>query len=45
MTKLIEGKYFLPNNKKLVTRAKERRKNSTPAGAKLWEYLHTFPYQ
>jgi very-short-patch-repair endonuclease len=43
MTKLTEGKYFLPYNKNLVTRAKEMRKNPTPAEAKLWEYLRKFP--
>ena len=35
---------YLPDNKKLVARAKELRKNMTVAERKLWKnYLKTFP--
>ncbi len=44
MTHLKEGRYFLPYNPLLVDRAKEMRKNPTPAERKLWQqYLRTFP--
>jgi len=37
---------YLPYNKKLVSRAKELRKNMTVAEQKLWKnYLKTFPYR
>ncbi|NEQ38910.1 MAG: endonuclease domain-containing protein [Okeania sp. SIO3I5] len=44
MSKLKQGRYFLPYNPELVERAKEMRKNPTPAERKLWqEYLRQFP--
>jgi very-short-patch-repair endonuclease len=43
MTNFIQGQYFLPYNPKLLARAKEMRKNPTPAEKKLWNYLRTFP--
>ena len=44
MSKLKQGRYFLPYNPELVERAKEMRKNPTPAERKLWqEYLREFP--
>lgn len=43
MTTFIQGKYFLPYNPKLIARAKEMRKNPTPAEKKLWSYLRNFP--
>jgi very-short-patch-repair endonuclease len=37
---------YLPYHKKLVSRAKELRKNMTVAEQKLWKhYLNTFPYR
>jgi very-short-patch-repair endonuclease len=37
---------YLPYNKKLVSRAKELRKNMTVAEQKIWKnYLKTFPYR
>ncbi|AFZ51002.1 endonuclease domain-containing protein [Dactylococcopsis salina] len=37
---------YLPYNRKLVSRAKELRKNMTVAEQKLWKnYLKTFPYR
>ena len=44
MSNLKQGRYFLPYNQKLVERAKEMRKNPTPAERKIWqEYLRRFP--
>ncbi|NET60857.1 MAG: endonuclease domain-containing protein [Symploca sp. SIO2E6] len=44
MSNLKQGRYFLPYNPLLVERAKEMRKNPTPAEYKLWqEYLRQFP--
>ncbi|MEG3435834.1 endonuclease domain-containing protein [Pannus brasiliensis CCIBt3594] len=38
--------FHLPYNPALIPRAKELRKNATPAEKKLWErYLKTFPYR
>ena len=38
--------YHLPYNSALVSRAKELRKNMTPAEKKLWHnYLKTFPFR
>ncbi|WP_254566422.1 endonuclease domain-containing protein [Oscillatoria sp. HE19RPO] len=46
MSQLKEGRYFLPYNPSLVERAKEMRKNPTPAERKLWqEYLRKFPFK
>jgi very-short-patch-repair endonuclease len=43
---LRENPQHLPYNPDLVPRAKELRKNMTPAERKLWnEYLRTFPYR
>lgn len=37
---------YLPYNKKLVSRAKELRKNMTVAEQKIWKnYLKSFPYR
>ena len=44
MSKQKQGRYFLPYNPELIERAKEMRKNPTPAERKLWqEYLREFP--
>ncbi|NES21218.1 MAG: endonuclease domain-containing protein [Symploca sp. SIO3E6] len=44
MSNLKQGRYFLPYNPLLVERAKQMRKNPTPAERKLWqEYLRQFP--
>ncbi len=43
MTNLKQGKYFLPYNPQLIDKAKEMRKNPTPAERKLWKFLKTFP--
>jgi very-short-patch-repair endonuclease len=46
MIKLSQSTFYLPYNPKLVERAKQLRKNSTPAEQKLWQkYLRTFPYR
>ena len=46
MTKLSDSDFHLPYNPALVTRAKELRKNITPAEKKLWyQYLKTFKYR
>jgi very-short-patch-repair endonuclease len=38
--------FHLPYNPKLITRAKELRKNMTPAERRLWyQYLRTFKYR
>jgi very-short-patch-repair endonuclease len=40
------GDFHLPYNPKLIDRAKELRKNMTPAEQKLWNgYLKTFKYR
>ena len=43
MSNLKQGQYFLPYNPKLIAKAKEMRKNMTPAEKKLWGFLRTFP--
>ena len=41
---MINTPFHLPYNPKLVARAKEMRRNPTPAEKKLWQqYLRTFP--
>lgn len=35
----VKGEYFLPYNPELVERAKEMRRNPTPAEFKLWYFL------
>ena len=46
MSKLKQGRYFLPYNAELLERAKEMRKNPTPAERKLWqECLREFPWK
>jgi very-short-patch-repair endonuclease len=41
-----EFPFYLPYNSKLVDRAKQMRRNPTPAEQKLWEeYLKTFPHR
>jgi very-short-patch-repair endonuclease len=41
-----ESPFHLPYNSKLVDRAKQMRRNPTPAEKKLWEeYLKTFPHR
>lgn len=43
---LISSRYHLPNNPALVARARELRKNMTPAEKKLWHlYLKTFKFR
>lgn len=43
---LIDTCFHLPYNPKLVERAKELRKNMTPAEKKLWQnYLRTFQFR
>jgi very-short-patch-repair endonuclease len=43
---LNTGDFHLPYNPKLIDRAKELRKNMTPAEQKLWNgYLKTFKYR
>jgi very-short-patch-repair endonuclease len=43
---LLESDFHLPYNQKLVERAKELRKNMTPAEKKLWnEYLKNFKFR
>jgi very-short-patch-repair endonuclease len=45
MTKLITSDFFLPYNPELKERARELRKNMTPAERKLWrECLRDFPF-
>ena len=42
-SKFIKTAYHLPYNPKLIEKAKELRKNMTPAEKKLWNnYLRTF---
>lgn len=43
MPNFKQGKYFLPYNSQLIEKAKEMRKNPTPAERKLWGFLRTFP--
>jgi very-short-patch-repair endonuclease len=43
MSNLKQGQYFLPYDPKLLAKAKEMRKNMTPAERKLWGFLRTFP--
>ncbi|NEU82808.1 endonuclease domain-containing protein [Nostoc sp. UIC 10630] len=46
INKLNSSNHHLPYNPKLVERAKELRKNMTPAEKKLWnEYLRNFQYR
>jgi very-short-patch-repair endonuclease len=46
MKNLNTGDFHLPYNPKLIDRAKELRKNMTPAEQKLWNgYLKTFKYR
>ena len=45
MSTLREKQFFLPYDRRLVTLAKEMRKNPTPAERKLWDYLRTFPFR
>jgi very-short-patch-repair endonuclease len=43
---LLQSDFHLPYNQKLVARAKELRKNMTPAEKKLWnEYLKNFKFR
>lgn len=43
---LSKSPFYLPYNPKLVDRAKQMRRNPTPAEKKLWEeYLKTFPHR
>ena len=43
---LNESPFHLPYNSKLVDRAKQMRRNPTPAEKKLWEeYLKTFSHR
>jgi very-short-patch-repair endonuclease len=43
---LRKSHFHLPYNPKLVERAKQMRRNPTPAEKKLWEeYLKTFPHR
>ena len=43
MPKLKQGRYFLPYDVNLVEKAKEMRKNPTPAEQKLWQFLRNTP--
>lgn len=44
--KLLDTDFHLPYNPQLVERAKELRKNMTPAEKKLWDnYLKTFKFR
>jgi very-short-patch-repair endonuclease len=43
MNQLKESKFFLPYNQDLVERAREMRKNPTPAESKLWNLLKSHP--
>jgi very-short-patch-repair endonuclease len=46
MTNLKDSDFYLPYNRALVSRAKELRKNMTPAEKKLWYgYLKTFKFR
>jgi very-short-patch-repair endonuclease len=46
MTKLNDSDFHLPYNPDLIARAKELRKNMTPAEKKLWyQYLKSFRYR
>ncbi len=46
MSNLKNGEFHLPYNRELVPRAKELRKNMTPAEKKLWYgYLRNFKYR
>jgi very-short-patch-repair endonuclease len=46
MADLNNTDFHLPYDRNLVERAKELRKNATPAEQKLWdEYLKNFPYR
>lgn len=38
MQRMVTGDFFLPYNPDMVERAKEMRKNPTPAEDKLWRY-------
>ncbi|AFZ59884.1 endonuclease domain-containing protein [Anabaena cylindrica FACHB-243] len=43
---LLQSNFHLPYNPKLIERAKELRKNMTPAEKKLWnEYLKNFKFR
>ncbi|MFW6359945.1 MAG: endonuclease domain-containing protein [Chroococcales cyanobacterium] len=43
---LLDTDFHLPYNTQLVSRAKELRKNMTPAEKKLWRgYLRNFPFR
>jgi very-short-patch-repair endonuclease len=45
-TELIDSDFHLPYNPKLVERAKNLRKNMTPAEKKLWySYLRNFKFR
>ncbi|MEM1309131.1 MAG: endonuclease, partial [Cyanobacteria bacterium P01_H01_bin.153] len=46
MTQLNNSDFHLPYNPALISRAKELRKNMTPAEKKLWyQYLRNFEYR
>ena len=46
MTKLNDSDFHLPYNPALIARAKELRRNMTPAEKKLWyQYLRNFKYR
>lgn len=46
MTNLNDSDFHLPYNQNLVERAKQLRKNMTPAEKKLWyEYLRSFKFR
>lgn len=43
---LISSNFHLPYNPKLIKRAKEMRKNPTPAEKKIWtQYLRHYPFR
>ncbi len=43
MSTLKQCPYFFPYNSELVARARQLRKNQTPAETKLWQFLRQFP--
>jgi very-short-patch-repair endonuclease len=45
MPNLKRGDFFLPYDPKLIDRARDMRKNPTPAEKKLWGFLKTFPFR
>lgn len=43
MSNLKTGRYFLPYHDNLIEKAKEMRKNPTPAEQKLWQFFRSTP--